>query len=309
MKEYEVHQRLLNMGRQAHNTIPKHDLPHRKEMILSKIEKREKNNYKRTGIFTVKRVKIALACLIILLVPASVYKIIFSSVQNPEPIYEAAIDVPGAKTPALLNFFPLSKSTETENLLAVVWKSNIEGDYTPIYNSVFATSNEPHDLTTVDFQDHTDRITLISTGHSKKKYLHYRAVSIENNEPVIYMEENYVSNGQLETNKGWIKETRATNSAPFITYVIFYNINDQGSLTFSTNYIQIHKGEHLILAGNNADNDEFVHSSNILTTESASDFEFNYPGIIYVANRVGTDYLTPENHSMSFLPLNVEVIE
>ncbi|NLU36319.1 MAG: hypothetical protein GXX01_04770 [Clostridiales bacterium] len=167
-------------------------------------------------------------------------------------------------TPQLLDYFKISKPDQTgDNLLAVIWDSEYNGNYEMVYSSMFENSDEPGPVLMIYFPSEIPDMAVISTHNKNMQFIHYRVLGYRKNQLVTLMEQNYIDEGEIEIINGALKEIRLIpeKQEKIVTYYIPYQVDESGEIIPALQDISINIGEYIAFIGNSVNPVEVSYSS------------------------------------------------
>ena len=198
-----------------------------------------------------------------------------------------------------ITFFKINKpdNVPQNNLLAVLWESGKNGDYQMAYSSMFENSSKPEPVRIIDFNDEQPSMAVISTKNPEKQYIHYRVIGYSDSRIIAFMEQDYVTGGEISVIDGVIKETRLLPENGFyensgghlhqvVTYYIPYQINKSGDIFTTVQNLKINKGDYIAVLGNENTPVETLNSNLLIDWEPENELN-NY--------NMNTKYFRTEN--------------
>ena len=91
-----------------------------------------------------------------------------------DPVSQEKIKLSESDTTHSLDYFKISKPDQTgDNLLAVIWDSEYNGNYEMVYSSMFENSDEPGPVLMIYFPSEIPDMAVISTIKNMQ-FIHYR---------------------------------------------------------------------------------------------------------------------------------------
>ncbi|NLM44727.1 MAG: hypothetical protein GX201_12075 [Clostridiales bacterium] len=181
-----------------------------------------------------------------------------------------------------LHFFKINKPYQKDNnLLAVIWSPINNGDFEMVYSSMFENSSRPLPVHIIGFPENRSSIIIISSKNDEGKYIHYRIISYKDNRFLTYFEQNYVAGGKIEVVDGAIKETRLVpnnyveknddqDMSKIVTYYIPYQSDKWGNITLPLEKLNMNKGEHIAIIGDESVPIEISDSKLLLSWDRES---------------------------------------
>ena len=108
----------------------------------------------------------------------------------------------------LVDYFKINKPNQGgNNILAVVWDTEHDGNYEMIYSSLFEDSDQPGPVQMISFPSNMPNMAVISSLNNEMQYIHYRVLGYRKNQIIDLMEQNYIYEGEIEVFNGVLKET------------------------------------------------------------------------------------------------------
>lgn len=213
------------------------------------------------------RISVILACFVIIITSVFFFKgkaLYEKNDMMGKPVSQQKIDLNDTSyNDKWITFFKINKPNKVlqGNLLAVLWETGINGDYQMAYSSMFENSSKPEPVRIIAFNNEQPSIIIISTKSPDKQYIHYRVVGYSGSRIVAFMEQNYVTGGEIAVIDGAIKETRLVPGIIYdkkqnndmhevVTYYIPYQINESGDIYTSVENLKISKGDYIAVLGN-----------------------------------------------------------
>lgn len=244
------------------------------------------------------------------------------------PIAQQMVSLDDSDTVYLVNFLPVNKPNRKDyNLLALVWRENPQGDTEMVYSSLLEDSDEPYPVSTIRFAGTGNKLVLISSGDSRKNYLHYRLIGCSNDSIKTFWAQDFVPNGKLGIKEGILVEQRVSNEIPFdqkgkdntntprklVTYIIPYKINNLGELILPADKIQMRVGEQILLIGDSNEKDFKVLSVNNIVKKVDQGYPTDEGGLssAFYAKQKGEDILllAPDGDNSKAKPFRVKVVD
>lgn len=181
-------------------------------------------------------------------------------IENGTPILQQSIQLDN-NTDYLVNYFIVDNPNKDNNLLAILWKKDLRGDYQVVYSSMMENTNMPNPVTIMNMPFSESKFALVSSRNKDKNFIHYRFIKYSNDSVMTYLEENYVTEGKIEINNGMLVEERIEpndyylqkNNKPIskdskvYRYFVPVELKSDGNLTLSTNQIKLKEGAILTL--------------------------------------------------------------
>lgn len=271
MNDKELEQ-LLNIGReQSEKFFSNFNIIQSEKIVKKRIEKykqqKKESSLKFKSLFNKKSyIKFGIAISSIL-----IFTIMFNRLNNNEfekigtPVLQQSIELDNAKDHHLVNYFRIDNPNKSNNLLAILWEKNLNGNYEIIYSSIMENADIPNPVTVINMPSSESRFALVSSSDKNNNFIHYRLIKYKNNTTETYLEENYVPEGKISFNNGiLIEERTATNNysiqninMPIASYQKEYRyfvpveLSDDGGFTLSTNKVELKKGAILTLLFDN----------------------------------------------------------
>jgi len=271
---------------EAHNFFSRFSYEKMTSNVLHRLARPEKSR-RPVGIShypLVTGISALAACFVLIFAAVLIFKG-GGSFQNQEtsplgaPVSQQIINLNDEDPSPWLNFFPISKPDQIGlHLLAVIWQAGKSGDYEMAYSSLFENSNKPCPVALIAFPGDQPPMVIISSQNVDQKYLHYRVLGYKGNKILSYLEQNYVTGGEIEVINGILKETRLIPNkyvekeedgglSQIITYYIPFQLNKFGDIVAPVEKLKINKGEYIALIGNENNPIEALHSRLLLDWE------------------------------------------
>ncbi|NLX64048.1 MAG: hypothetical protein GX022_04640 [Clostridiaceae bacterium] len=217
----------------------------------------------------VSRISVILACFVLLITSAFLLrnKALYENDKNEmigEPVSQQRINFSDSGfEDNWITFFKINKPDKVpqNNLLAVLWETGKNGDYQMAYSSMFENSSKPELVRIIDFDNEQPSMMVISTKNPEKQFIHYRVIGYSDSKIIAFMEQDYVTGGEISIIDGVIKETRLMPDAGLdknsdghlhkvVTYYIPYQINKTGDIFTTVQNLIINKGDYIAVMGN-----------------------------------------------------------
>lgn len=212
-----------------------------------------------------------------------------------------------------ITFFKINKPDKVlqNNLLAVLWETGKNGDYQMAYSSMFENSSKPEPVRIIDFNDEQPSMAVISTKNPEKQYIHYRVIGYSDSRIIAFMEQDYVTGGEISVIDGVIKETRLMPDTGFyensgshlhqvVTYYIPYQINKSGDIFTTVQNLRIRKGDFIAVLGNENTPVETLNSDLLIDWEPENELiNYNMNTKFFRTENSGQEeiYIRPLNNS------------
>ncbi|MGI6084097.1 MAG: hypothetical protein ACOYIF_01470 [Acetivibrionales bacterium] len=250
------------------------------------------------------RVSAILACFVLLITSVIFLRgTIYKNEKNEmigKPISQQKIDLNDTDyKEKWVTFFKINKPDKVRqgNLLAVLWETGRNGDYQMAYSSMFENSSIPEPVRTIAFNNEQPSIIILSTTNTDKQYIHYRVVGYSGSRIIAFMEQNYVTCGEIAVIDGVIKETRLVPGLIFnkkhqsdlhqmVTYYIPYQVNESGDIHTPVENLKINKGDFIAVLGNENTPVETLNSNLLIDWEQGSEL---------LNNNINTKFFKTEN--------------
>lgn len=197
------------------------------------------------------------------------------------PILQQSIEL-GDNNNYLANYFIVDNPNNVNNLLAILWKKDLNGNYKIIYSSMMENANIPNPVVIMSMPFSESKFALVSSKNEDGNFIHYRFIKYNNDSITTYLEENYVPEGKIEINNGMLIEERVEHNDNYFEkndkitlqndkiyrYFIPIEFNNDGSFALSTNEIKLKEGSVLtLLAKDKIVPLEFEYDNDILSRE------------------------------------------
>jgi len=175
----------------------------------------------------------------------------------------------------LVSFFPIFKPNHKEqSLMTIMWRLDSDGNSEIMYNSLFENTDEPYPVSTIEFSDADSKLILISSGNSKRRYMHYRLVEYSNDTISTLWSQDFVPDGKLGVKDGVVVEQRSSEETypdpgagdnpnrPItqISYIIPYKTGSMGEVLLPVERLDVRVGEQILLVGDDIVNNLQVSS-------------------------------------------------
>ncbi|MFZ7102409.1 MAG: hypothetical protein ACOWWO_07100 [Peptococcaceae bacterium] len=235
-----------------------------------------------------------------------------------QPISQQLLKLDHTDLNQWLHFFKISKPDKiNDNLLAVIWEAGRNGDYEMVYSSLFENSSKPCSAALIVFPENQPSMAVISSRNEDNQYIHYRVIGYKDDQILTYLEQNYVTGGELEVVDGVLKEKRfipeisVEDISPVVTYYIPYQATEEGDIILAAENLSINKGEHIAIIGDEETPIEALNAELFLNWETGRELlnaNRNMP-LLYAENPGQEDLLIKPLKGGRLKKISVEVRE
>jgi len=161
---------------------------------------------------------------------------------------QQAVSLDSSDRDYIISFMPLNMPNNNErSLMALLWEMDGVSGPEIVYSSLFEQCDEPYPVSTIVFPGTNGKVVLISSGDSRRRYMHYRLIGHSNDSVTTLWAQDYVPEGKLGINNGVLEQSNQDNT--LVSYIVPYKTNNAGEFFLPVESIKVRVGEQILLVG------------------------------------------------------------